>query len=519
MSRDTASEAPASRRARVRAAKACALYAFACALLAFPFWLHESFGDVSLAQVVFQFRHLGGASSLSQHVGIDFLVYCVIGPAVAAALLTWLVAALRRWSSARPHGSAAARRLVARAIAALQLTVLGIALGTFASRTDAVQLLTSAALAQYTDAADYFAAHYVPPGGVEIRPRARKNLVLVYVESLETTYTRHDLFERDLLAPLTAQQPVAFDAYRQMPGTGFTIAAVVSTQCGVPLYKLGLIDANTQGERVQAFLPNAVCLGDILAAQGYRNVFMGGASLDFSGKGKFLRSHHYDELYGREEWIRDGVPAARISGWGLHDDDLFERAKAKLRELHERGQPFNLTVLTVDTHRPSGYRSAGCAEGDKAAPGLDGIVECAAGQVADLIRYVRASGYAADTQVVVIGDHLSPPNELSDRLARVPDRHIYNGFFSADAPRPNRATLVHFDMLPTLLDFIGLQVVGGRMGLGHSGFGDVPGAAAIDAARAEQDARLQSPSPAYWALWEPVRGADGTAVGAAAASR
>ena len=509
MARESSSDA---RAPRLRAALTFAILTFACALLAFPYWLHESFGDVSLAQVVFQWRHMGGASSLPHHVAIGFVGQCVLGPMILAAIVTWFVAAARRWSAARPAGGLAMRRTIARATAVMQWAMFGIALSAFASETDAMGLLAPAGLS------DYFATHYVPPASVQLRPQARKNLVLVYVESLETAYTRPELFERDLLAPLTAQGPASFHAYQQMPGTGFTIAAVVSTQCGVPLHTLGLLDANQQGERVEAFLPNAVCLGDILAAQGYRNVFMGGASLDFSGKGRFLRAHHYDELYGREEWMRDGIPGSRISGWGLHDDDLFDRAKAKLRELHDAGRPFNLTVLTVDTHRPSGYRSPGCAVGEKAAPGMDGIVECAAGQVADLIRFVRSSGYGADTQVVVIGDHLSPPNELSDRLARAPERHIYNGFFSDSKPQPNRSTIVHFDMLPTILDFVGLHVDGGRMGLGSSGFGNAAGGAAVDASRAEQAAGLQKPSNAYWALWTP-RGADRTGTGAVVAGR
>lgn len=81
-----------------------------------------------------------------------------------------------------------------------------------------------------------------------------------------------------------------------MPGTGCTIAA---TQCGVPLERMTVFDPNTQGQGINSFLKNAVCLPDLLTEQGYRNVFMGGASITFAGKDKFLSQHHYHEAYGR----------------------------------------------------------------------------------------------------------------------------------------------------------------------------------------------------------------------------
>ena len=87
---------------------------------------------------------------------------------------------------------------------------------------------------------------------------------------------------------------------------------------------------------------------------GYRNVFMGGAGLAFAAKGRFFADHGYRERYGKREWLRQGVRPDDMSRWGLYDDDLFERAKVKLKDLHDSGGRFNLTLLTVDTH-PNGF--------------------------------------------------------------------------------------------------------------------------------------------------------------------
>ncbi len=474
-----------------------ALLWLACALAVFVQWLHATFGDVSLGQIVFHWRYLGGTSSIAPVIASDCLVVCGGGSLAIASLLTWARRRIvRPWLA--PRLQPGQRRRMARVGACVPPLVAAACLVTLAQRTSAVQFLRP------VGDDDFFAAHYVPPATVELRPNGpAKNLVLVYVESLEAGYARPEVFGRDLLASLDALQPARFDAYRPMPGTGWTIAAIVSTQCGVPLEPVGFLDAHAQGEFAKSFLPGAVCLGDVLAARGYRNVFLGGASLDFSGKGKFLRGHHYEEAWGREEWRASGIPRSRLSGWGLHDDDLFAQARVKLRELHDAGRPFNLTLLTVDTHWPSGYLSPGCqAHG---ANELEGIVECTAQQVAELVRFVRASGYDRDTQVVVVGDHLTPPNTLAAQLATVEDRSIYNAIFARDMPPMNRAEIVPFDLFPTLLDLIGLRPVDGRLGLGASALGPAPVPAVDAASRAALAENVLSPSKAYIALWEPAR--------------
>jgi phosphoglycerol transferase len=316
--------------------------------------------------------------------------------------------------------------------------------------------------------ADYFGAHYVPPEAVRLRAAHTKNLVLIYVESLEAAYADPKLFGKDRIAPLTQLKGESFAHYRQAPGTGWTIAAIVATQCGVPLEKVGLFDLNTQGQVIDDFLPRATCLSDILERNGYRNVFMGGASTEFAGKGTFLRGHHYQEVYGKEEWIARGADPDKMNGWGLYDDDLFANAKEKLRQLHLSNRPFNLTLLTVDMHEPYGFKSRHCdVRGEQV---FEGVVQCSARQVADFVAYMKQNGYLDDTNVVILGDHLARKNPVSDRLETLPERYIFNKFVSHDPVHKNRDEIVHFDLLPTILEFIGFDARGKQVGLGFGGF-------------------------------------------------
>jgi len=113
--------------------------------------------------------------------------------------------------------------------------------------------------------------------------------------------------------------------------------------------------------------------------------------------------------------------------------------------------------------------SAQCAQQGYAEK-FDGIVSCTAAAVADFVRFAERNGYLENTNVVIIGDHLSRKNPLTPQLSQMPRRAIFNTFLAHDAPAPNRAQLLHFDLLPTIMEFIGYQVAGGRLGLGYSGF-------------------------------------------------
>jgi phosphoglycerol transferase len=351
---------------------------------------------------------------------------------------------------------------------------------------------------------DYFSGSYVDPRRISLKKQQPKSLVLIYVESLENTYSDPALFGRDLLARLTELKgrpgTLSFNEYRQMPGAHFTIAGIVATQCGIPLKSLAMFGGNTQGEQVARFLPNARCLGDILDAQGYTNVFLNGASLSFAGVGKFFRDHHYDKVIGREEWIGLDEKPETMSGWGLHDDDLFRRARQELAMLVKVGRPFNLNILTSDTHHPYGQLSARCAqEGYK---NFDGIVECTAGQVADFIAFIEKNGWLDKVAVVVQGDHLAMGNTSYDKLIQNPQRTVFNLLVSKDAKlAKNTDEVTHFDMLPTMLDLIGLKVQGERAGLGYSAIG--PATVARPADRlATMNAQLMNYSEAYRDLWQ-----------------
>ena len=449
-------------------------YFLACA----SYWLNRYFGVPDLDQILY---HLNvGAEGLVSSAPVllkRFVRWCVIAPLLLLGLTVW----------------AERRRVSTHWRAPLPLLLLCGVVAHWVWQTSAV----SHVLARFGP--DYFAAHYVAPGSVAIHADKPKNLVIIYIESLEASYNRTDLLGANLVAPLDALSGQRFAQFRQTPGTGWTIAALVATQCALPLKRVTLYDENTQGEAVRSFLPNATCLGDILAQQGYRNVFMGGASPSFAGKGKFLHSHGYHEVYGKEDWIEGGAPPEQLNGWGLYDGRLLAKARLKLQELQAGGQPFNLTLLTVNTHEPDGHLSQRCME--RGFRGFAGVVGCTSLHVAEFVQFMEDSGYLANTNVVILGDHLARKNPLTKRLDSVPERTIYNVLLSRDAPPKVTDEIVHFDLLPTMLALSGFTIEGGRMGLGYNAYDahTRPPRHRFD----DMQRTLMNRSDAYLALWAP----------------
>ena len=95
----------------------------------------------------------------------------------------------------------------------------------------------------------------------------------------------------------------------------------------------------------------------MLKHHGYKNIFMGGADLNFAGKGQFLAQHGYDIAYGKQHWENLGKEIL-ISGVFMMID--FFAGEKILLDLDKLAQPFNLTMLTLNLHEPHGFTDTTC---------------------------------------------------------------------------------------------------------------------------------------------------------------
>lgn len=311
-----------------------------------------------------------------------------------------------------------------------------------------------------------FAAYYKEPSKRIDNPQL--NLVYIYGESLERTYFDNDAFPN--LTPELGKikdQGLDFSNTMQLPGTDYTIAGMVASQCGIPLF--APFEGNASAS-VSSFFPQNICLGDILKNSGYENYFVQGANLRFAGKDVFLKSHGFDHLYGAEELKTTVADPAYRNDWGFYDDTVLNETWKKFEELSRSGKRFSLFALTVDTHHPDGFISRTCERKRYDVDGKKNLsfsaVSCSQEHIAALIEKIKASPYFKNTVIVVSSDHLAMKNSAWDYLNKH-DRS--NLFFVLRGDKPQQETLAvkrnTMDNGATVLDILGGD---NYIGLGRS---------------------------------------------------
>jgi len=324
-----------------------------------------------------------------------------------------------------------------------------------------------------------FEEHYVDPVDVSINfPEDKKNLVLIFLESMENTYSSKEnggVFDNDLVPELTeiAKNNINFShsdtlgGALDIYGVGYTMSGMVAATAGIPI-KVPIY-GNSYGEK-EDFFPNLINLGDILEKEGYNQTLMVGTNANFSGKGKYFKQHgNYnivDYFTAKEKkYIDEDYEVF----WGYEDRKLFEFAKTEILEIAEKSEPFNFTMLTVDTHFP-GYYDESCPNSNS----YESVLTCSSSMLSEFLNWIKEQSFYEDTTIVLLGDHLNFDGSIFPNIDKSYQRSIYNTFInSSEIPdNSNNRTFTTFDMFPTILSSIGAKIEGDRLGLGTNLFSD-----------------------------------------------
>ena len=141
-------------------------------------------------------------------------------------------------------------------------------------------------------------------------------------------------------------------------------------------------------------------LANVLEARGYRRLFMTGGRGLFDGVRRFMKANGFDLFLEQKDFI-DPVFA---NAWGVSDEDLFHRAIEELDKLHDEGQPFLATLLTVSNHRPYTYPDGRTKPVHK-NPSRENVVRYADWALGDFFERARRRPFFQNTIFVVLGDH------------------------------------------------------------------------------------------------------------------
>lgn len=324
---------------------------------------------------------------------------------------------------------------------------------------------------------------YVDPSKINIEfPEKKQNLIYIYLESMENTYSAIEdggMYEENRIPELTqiAKQNINFSnnenlggAY-DLKGTQWTIAAMVSQTSGVPL-KI-TIDGNEYGKHA-SFLPGVYTLGEVLEQNGYNNYMLLGSEGEFGGRKSYFESHGNYKIWDYCSAIEEGRMTEEDKvWWGYSDSDLFKYAKEQLLEISKQNEPFNYTLLTVDTHFTDGYKCDNCKYDFQDQ--YSNVISCSSRQVSEFINWIQNQSFYENTTIILSGDHLTMQADIEEQANKnnYKERTVYNAIINSriqpEGKKINRQFFT-IDMYPTTLAALGAKIPGNKLGLGTNLF-------------------------------------------------
>ncbi|QOR45813.1 sulfatase-like hydrolase/transferase [Trueperella pecoris] len=315
-------------------------------------------------------------------------------------------------------------------------------------------------------------------------PEKKRNLVHIYMESIENSFYSKDLGGYNdynvmpELAELTTKG-VSFSHTDKMGGPqqltamGHSVAAMVAMNAGVPMLAPG------DGNGTLMSYPNFLTTGDYLHAAGYTTDFMLGSDSTWAGLGDYYRRHGNFTVHDLQSFKDEGrIPQDYHVWWGVEDDKLYEYAKDVLTQRGTSDKPFYFILENADTHFPGGLVSPNTEMLFEQQ--YENVIHYSQAQTVKLVEWMLDQPWAKDTTIVVTGDHRSMDREFFANWDKSYNRTVVNVILNpvqgTDLPASitKNRQYATFDFYPTILAAIGAKIDGERLGLGTNLFSGVP---------------------------------------------
>ena len=299
-----------------------------------------------------------------------------------------------------------------------------------------------------------------------------RNLVFIYVEAFENTFLKFtpeisQLYKQGLVF----SDKFPYGGGKNIIGAATTISSMVSKTTGMPLL-CGSSVMNNFGKTGETFFDSLPGIYDILHQFGYRNFYVQGTPARFGATGPFFLAHGIDELYDKDD-IEKALEAKgetyRRRGPGVADADVFDYAKSILDTLGHT--PFSMTVTTIDTHFPRGFLDRRCKI--KPANSSDGayyaaVLSCTSKRIGEFVKWIQEKPFGSNTEIVIAGDHLFMTKSPFP-VSKQSDRRFVNIYINPKkSSAQTRRKYTSFDSAPTVLETMGFNLEGHRLGFGAS---------------------------------------------------
>ena len=440
-------------------------------IFSFEHWLFHTFERVSLDEIIYHAKStIEGTNS---DMVWNYIVTSVIPATILWVLLFCFSIYLRKKSL---HNS----------LVIMNIMIICLLIGIIGYQAEKrIGLITYIRQLISKDNSDFIAMNYTDPGEVDlIFPDERRNLIYIYLESMEMTYSDQACgggFAVDYMADLTslALENECFSGDNEslnggicLPGTTWTMGAMFGQTSGVPL-KIPM--NGNQMANQESFFTDMVTLGDILDGEGYNQELLIGSSAAFGGRELYFKEHGNYRIHDYDYAIASHwIPEDYRVFWGYEDRKLFEFAKNDLLQLAAEDIPFNMTLLTVDTHFEDGYICDLCGRefGDNQ---YANVIACSSSQVHDFVCWIREQEFYENTTIVICGDHITMDSDFCAELNPEYQRRTYTVIVNGAASEKKTTEYREYstlDMFPTTLAAMGVEIPGNCLGLGVNLYSD-----------------------------------------------
>lgn len=328
--------------------------------------------------------------------------------------------------------------------------------------------------------------YYVDPNSVSISCEndKPKNLIYIYMESMETTYADEESGGRqpdNYIPNLTelAVDNISFSNTEKLggayssQGAMWTMGSLFASTSGVPF---SFPMKSNDMELYSSFASGITNLGDVLYKNGYNNEFICGSDADFAGRRQYFEQHGNYKIFDYYTAIEEGyIDSDYYVGWGFEDSKLYNIAKDEIEKLSKMDEPFNCTLLTIDTHHYEGLYVCDLCQHTYDSDAAN-VINCADRQVEAFVEWCKEQPFYDDTVIVITGDHPRMDNYIipDDLISNYFGRKVYNCYINVDKENVNRSNreFVQMDFFPTTLAAMGYKIEGDRLGLGTNLFSD-----------------------------------------------
>ena len=447
-----------------------------------PSFVFKRFGRLDLEQIIFLFVSDGAGADLS--VFGDYFKF-----AIPIVLIAFALIHIVKYFSNKYHDKLIQIKVIRKIKETfenptfLKITfskgiILTAVLALFLNQ----QFDVSGFIANSKDITYIYEENYVHPDSVKLDfPEEKRNLVHIFLESMNTNYSAIELEEGVVnLIPNIEQlskenvsftNSQDFGGFQHLRGLTWTVASLVGQTSGVPLNVP--MKRNKYGKN-GFFLPGIKSFGEILDENGYDNYFLMGSDGNFGGRETYFTTHGNYTIYDTKHLKEIGyIDEDYDVFWGMEDLKLFDVAKTKLTEVASKGEPFNFSMLTVDSHYPEGYVDETCDlpyENTYA-----NAITCSDLKIIEFVKWIQAQDFYENTTIILSGDHNTMNDEfLNKTLGET--KTIYNTFINLPMGVENvnltNREFSALDMFPTTLAALGVNIEGNRLGLGVNMFSD-----------------------------------------------